>query len=877
MKDGGPSTIYLKNYTQSNFLIEKTDLKFELYDEISFVTSNLIVRKNLHVPNVDPTLVLHGNKNLQLLWVEVDGVRLEDDSFHKTDTDLSIPNMPDSFELSIKVSIKPQENTTMMGLYRSRTMFCTQCEAEGFRSITYFLDRPDVMSEYTTNIIADSQRYPILLSNGNLIDEGTLKDGKHYAIWNDPHKKPSYLFALVAGSLSFVEDSFKTMSGRNVALKIFVEEKDLNKCAYAMDALKRSMRWDEEKYGREYDLDIFMIVAVDDFNMGAMENKGLNIFNTSAVLVNPEISTDAAFQRVEAIVAHEYFHNWSGNRVTCRDWFQLSLKEGFTVFRDAQFSSDMNSSVVKRIEDVNFLRDHQFAEDSGPMAHSVQPDSYIEINNFYTVTIYEKGAEVVGMYHTLLGEDKFREATDLYFNRHDGSAATVEDFVVAMEDASGRNLNQFRRWYSQAGTPVVSVKSHYDSANKSYRLDFSQNCSDTPNQKNKKPFLIPIKLGLVSPDGEDIQLNIDRDNEVIFELSEINDSISFDKIDSRPVPSLLRGFSAPVKLVYEYSKEELSHLATHDSDGFSRWDAGNRLYNMVLLDYVDKLSRGHEPLKDDYVISVFSSILDDQTIEPAVAALMLQIPSDKALYGLLSKIDPHYVSKARKFARVMLNEALNENIYSKYNQLCFDKAFLPSAEQIGERSLKNTLLSYLVLDKSNGLKTVYDQFQSATNMTDKTSALNLLINHDKDDTYASSALADFYCQYKNENLVVNLWLQLQATNQQPGGLSRVQSLMEHGSFSIKNPNKVRSLIGSFASSNHLNFHDKLGTGYEFLGEQILKLNTLNPQVAARLVTPLTRWSDYEEPYANLMKKQLKVIKASPGLVSDVYEVVTKSL
>ncbi len=877
MKDGGPSTIYLKNYTQSNFLIEKTDLKFELNDEISFVTSNLIVRKNLHVPNVDPTLVLHGNKNLQLLWVEVDGVRLEDDSFHKTDTGLSIPNMPDSFELSIKVSIKPQENTTMMGLYRSRTMFCTQCEAEGFRSITYFLDRPDVMSEYTTTIIADSQRYPILLSNGNLIDEGTLKDGKHYAIWNDPHKKPSYLFALVAGSLSFVEDSFETMSGRNVALKIFVEEKDLNKCAYAMDALKRSMRWDEEKYGREYDLDIFMIVAVDDFNMGAMENKGLNIFNTSAVLVNPEISTDAAFQRVEAIVAHEYFHNWSGNRVTCRDWFQLSLKEGFTVFRDAQFSSDMNSSVVKRIEDVNFLRDHQFAEDSGPMAHSVQPDSYIEINNFYTVTIYEKGAEVVGMYHTLLGEDKFREATDLYFNRHDGSAATVEDFVVAMEDASGRNLNQFRRWYSQAGTPVVSVKSHYDSANKSYRLDFSQNCSDTPNQKNKKPFLIPIKLGLVSPDGEDIQLNIDRDNEVIFELSEINDSISFDKIHSRPVPSLLRGFSAPVKLVYEYSKEELSHLATHDSDGFSRWDAGNRLYNMVLLDYVDKLSRGHEPLKDDYVISVFSSILDDQTIEPAVAALMLQIPSDKALYGLLSKIDPHYVSKARKFARVMLNEALNENIYSKYNQLCFDKAFLPSAEQIGERSLKNTLLSYLVLDKSNGLKTVYDQFQSATNMTDKTSALNLLINHDKDDTYASSALADFYCQYKNENLVVNLWLQLQATNQQSGGLSRVQSLMEHESFSIKNPNKVRSLIGSFASSNHLNFHDKLGTGYEFLGEQILKLNTLNPQVAARLVTPLTRWSDYEEPYANLMKKQLKVIKASPGLVSDVYEVVTKSL
>tara|TARA_X000000368_G_scaffold111250_1_gene86560 strand:- start:2656 stop:4386 length:1731 start_codon:yes stop_codon:yes gene_type:complete len=573
MKADNPVAVRLKDYAPSKFLILNTFLEFKLEDDISYVTSKIVMSKNPKLPESDSSLSLHGNQNLNLLWIDINGLRLEKNEYQLIKDNLLISNVPDSFEISIKVAIKPQENTTMMGLYRSRKMFCTQCEAEGFRSITFFLDRPDVMSEFTTKIIANEKKFPVLLSNGNLLREGKCDDGNHFAVWNDPHKKPSYLFALVAGSLSVLEDSFETMSGRKVVLKIFVEEKDLNKCDYAMDALKRSMSWDEENYGREYDLDIFMIVAVDDFNMGAMENKGLNIFNTSAVLVNPEISTDAAFQRVEAIVAHEYFHNWSGNRVTCRDWFQLSLKEGFTVFRDAQFSSDMNSPTVKRIEDVNFLRDYQFPEDAGPMAHSVQPESYIEINNFYTVTIYEKGAEIVRMYHTLLGASKFREGTDLYFERHDGSAATVEDFVSAMEEVSGRDLQQFRRWYSQAGTPQVNVTSNFDPIKQTYTLYFTQDCPDSPSQTDKKPFLIPIKIGLVSHDGESSILNSDGDTEIVYELTDSEGSITFKNIPSKPTPSLLRGFSAPVKLSYEYTKAMLSHLVSNDPDGFSRWDA----------------------------------------------------------------------------------------------------------------------------------------------------------------------------------------------------------------------------------------------------------------------------------------------------------------
>ena len=546
MKDALPQTIYLHDYKVSPFLVDTTDLVFDLGDEQTLVTCSLAVRRNSESDDQTGAFELNSKGDVALLWVEVDGQRLESDGYSLTDNLLRLYNLPSQALVRTQVVIKPQSNTSMMGLYRSRTMYCTQCEAEGFRRITYFPDRPDIMSVFTVKIIADKTAYPVLLSNGNAIERGDMDAGRHFVTWHDPFKKPSHLFALVAGTLEVVEDSFTTMSGREIPLQIFVEEKDLDKCDHAMLSLKNAMRWDEQVYGREYDLDIFMIVAVDDFNMGAMENKGLNIFNTSAVLANPKTTTDAAFQRVEGIVAHEYFHNWSGNRVNLRDWFQLSLKEGFTVYRDAQFSADMNSATVKRIEDVNYLRTYQFTEDGGPMAHSVQPDSYMEINNFYTLTVYEKGAEIIGMYHTLLGQELYRKATDLYFDRHDGQAVTIEEFVKAMEDASGRDLSQFRRWYKQAGTPELAVRSEYDATAKTYRLEFTQSCPETPGQKNKLPFVIPVKLGLLGKKGE-LPVNAAGDREMVLELTDTKQHIVFENIDEEPIPSLLRGFSAPVQ------------------------------------------------------------------------------------------------------------------------------------------------------------------------------------------------------------------------------------------------------------------------------------------------------------------------------------------
>ena len=765
----------------------------------------------------------------------------------------------------------------MMGLYRSRTMYCTQCEAEGFRDITYYLDRPDVMAEFTTTVIGDQQQYPILLSNGNPLERGTSDGGRHFVTWHDPFKKPAYLFALVAGTLSVVNDSFVTSSGREVHLQIFVEEKDLDKCDHAMLSLKRSMRWDEEVYGREYDLDIFMIVAVDDFNMGAMENKGLNIFNTSAVLVNPKTSTDAAFQRIEAIVAHEYFHNWSGNRVTCRDWFQLSLKEGFTVFRDSQFSSDMNSPVVKRIEDAAILRTHQFAEDGGPMAHSVQPDSYMEINNFYTVTIYEKGAEVVGMYHTLLGAETFRKGSDLYFDRHDGQAATVEDFVVSMEDASGRDLSQFRRWYKQSGTPVLTVTSTFDEQAEKYTLNFKQHCPDTPGQTNKLPFVIPIKLGLVGADGEDLILNSDGQTQIIFEFTGIEQSLVFDNITVEPVPSMLRGLSAPVKLSYQYSDEELAHLMAHDGDGFNRWDAGQTLSLTILQQLSEDSLGGHELTLNGNLIDAFARLLKDESLDPAMVALMLQLPGEALMHQLTDTINPEAIHDARNFVRVALAGALKDELLDVYSRFNTPVDYKPDAEQIGRRSLKNAALGYLMLVGKDGVSLAWSQYQQADNMTDKAAALSALVNCPAAADYATQALAAFEQEYRDEALVMNLWLQIQAINSQSGGLSRVETLMHHSAFTMTNPNKVRSLIGGFCSANLVNFHSADGAGYRFLREQILALNKTNPQVAARLVTPLTRWKAFAAPHSELMRSELQKIADEPGLVKDIYEIATKSL
>lgn len=877
MRDAAPQTIYLDDYKVSPFLIEKTDLVFDLGEDSTRVTASLNIARNPDSDQQDGTLVLHGSEGLDLQSVHIDGQLISTDDYSRDSDSLTINNLPDSCVVITEVLIKPQLNTTMMGLYRSRTMYCTQCEAEGFRDITYYLDRPDVMSEFTTKVIADKDSYPVLLSNGNPTERGDLDGGKHFVTWHDPFKKPAYLFALVAGTLSVVEDSFTTVSGRDIKLQIFVEEKDLDKCAHAMLSLKNSMRWDEQAYGREYDLDIFMIVAVDDFNMGAMENKGLNIFNTSAVLANPKTTTDAAFQRVEAIVAHEYFHNWSGNRVTCRDWFQLSLKEGFTVYRDSQFSADMNSATVKRIEDASYLRTHQFAEDGGPMSHPVQPDSYMEINNFYTLTVYEKGSEVVGMIRTLLGPATFRKGSDLYFDRHDGQAVTIEEFVRAMEDASGRDLTQFRRWYKQSGTPVLKVSSTHNAEAQTLTLDFEQSCPATPGQREKQPFVIPVKLGLVWADGTDLVLNADGQTEIVYELTEANQTLVINGIDQAAVPSLLRGLSAPVKLDYSYSAEQLAHLMANDSDGFNRWDASQTLCLGVLKQLTQDSLHGRPLALNSQLIDAYGALLADESLDPAMVALMLQLPSEALLHEEAETIHAAAIHDARSFVRTALAGSLTDQFMMIYQRHNTQPSYAPDAQQIGSRSLKNAALNYLMLAGDAGIELAWQQFKSADNMTDKAAALSALVNCPGAASYAEQALSEFELEYRDEALVMNLWLQIQAINSQPDGLARVRGLMNHSAFTMSNPNKLRSLIGAFCSANLVNFHSPDGSGYEFLQQQVIALNNQNPQVAARLVTPLTRWKQFAEPNAGLMRRALQTIADEPGLVKDVLEIATKSL
>jgi aminopeptidase N len=877
MRDAAPQTIYLDDYKVSPFLIEKTDLVFDLGEDSTRVTASLKIARNPGSDQQDGTLVLHGSEGLDLQSVHIDGQLISTDDYSRGPDSLTINNLPDSCVVITEVLIKPQLNTTMMGLYRSRTMYCTQCEAEGFRDITYYLDRPDVMSEFTTKVIADKNTYPVLLSNGNPTERGDLDGGKHFVTWHDPFKKPAYLFALVAGTLAVVEDSFTTVSGRDIKLQIFVEEKDLDKCAHAMLSLKNSMRWDEQTYGREYDLDIFMIVAVDDFNMGAMENKGLNIFNTSAVLANPKTTTDASFQRVEAIVAHEYFHNWSGNRVTCRDWFQLSLKEGFTVYRDSQFSADMNSATVKRIEDASYLRTHQFAEDGGPMSHPVQPDSYMEINNFYTLTVYEKGSEVVGMIRTLLGPATFRKGSDLYFDRHDGQAVTIEEFVCAMEDASGRDLTQFRRWYKQSGTPVLKVSSTHNAEAQTLTLDFEQSCPETPGQSEKQPFVIPVKLGLVGADGTDLVLNSDGQTEIVYELTEANQTLVINGIDQAAVPSLLRGLSAPVKLDYSYSAEQLAHLMANDSDGFNRWDASQTLCLGVLKQLTEDSLHGRPLALNSQLIDAYGALLADESLDPAMVALMLQLPSEALLHEEAETIHAAAIHDARSFVRTALAGSLADQFMMIYQRHNTQPSYAPDAQQIGRRSLKNAALNYLMLAGDAGIELAWQQFKAADNMTDKAAALSALVNCPRAVSYSEQALSDFEVEYRDEALVMNLWLQIQAINSQPGGLARVRGLMNHSAFTKSNPNKLRSLIGAFCSANLVNFHSPDGSGYEFLQQQVVALNNQNPQVAARLVTPLTRWKQFAEPNAGLMRRALQTIADEPGLVKDVLEIATKSL
>jgi aminopeptidase N len=879
MPDAQPRTIYLKDYQPPNFQITSVDLHFELFDDHTLVHATLDFRREPHWPKGE-SLELQG-EGLELKAIFLDGVPIDEGQYTLSDSTLKLLRPPTSGQLRTSALIRPQLNTSLEGLYRSRGLFCTQCEAEGFRKITWFLDRPDVMARYRVTIDAARASYPELLSNGNCIATEALADGRHRAVWEDPFPKPSYLFALVAGNLSRVEDSFQTASGRTVRLVILVEEKDLPKCGHAMDSLQRSMRWDEERFGREYDLDIFHIVAVDDFNMGAMENKSLNIFNTSCVLASPDTTTDMGYQRVESIVAHEYFHNWSGNRVTCRDWFQLSLKEGFTVFRDAEFSADMGSRALKRVEDAAVMRTAQFAEDAGPLAHPVRPASFIEISNFYTLTVYEKGAEVVRMLHTLLGETAFRLGSDLYFKRHDGQAVTCDDFVAAMEDASGTDLTQFRRWYSQAGTPQLTVSDSYDEANCSYTLSVRQHTPPTPDGVQKEPVPVPLALGLLGEAGNlRLQLagegvageSADNTHRVLL-LDQREQSFQFVGIHERPVPSLLRGFSAPVRVSYPYRREDLLALASRDDDGFVRWDALQLLMVAVLGD----LQAGGESV-DELLLGAVKALIDEEGGDPAVRAEMLRLPSERYLAELASHhggVHALEIHAARETLRHHIAENFAGDWLRLYEQMRVRDTYAASGEQIARRALCNIALDYLASATEGGGQRAIAHYEDADNLTNRLVALRAVQREVAGDA-AEHLLDDFYRRFSHETLAVNHWLQIQAENTRGDAVQRVHKLMEHAAYDDRNPNKIRAVIGTFSNLNAPGFHREDGAGYRLLADVIEQLNERNPQIASRLLTPLTRWRNYPGG-GDAMRAQLERLAELPSLSRDVYEVVSKSL
>ncbi len=877
-RDAQPSLVYLKDYRPPHFTIDKTDLKVDIFEGKTRVTATLQMRRNPATDYSGNELVLHGQQ-LKLLELEIDGARVPEAHYKYDGETLVVQPVTDSFQLTSRVEIVPEENTALEGLYRSRTMYCTQCEAEGFRRITFYLDRPDVLAEFTTTISADRGSCPVLLANGNRTGSGELEDGRHWATWHDPFPKPCYLFALVAGDLERIDESFTTASGRQVALHLFVEEKDLDKCDHAIASLKNAMSWDERVYGREYDLDVFMIVAVDDFNMGAMENKGLNIFNTSCVLAHPDITTDMGFQRVEGVVAHEYFHNWSGNRVTCRDWFQLSLKEGFTVFRDAEFSADMGSRTVKRVDDVALLRTLQFAEDGGPTAHPVQPASYMEISNFYTLTIYEKGAEVVRMIRALLGEATFRSGSDLYFERQDGQAATIEDFVAAMADVSGRDFTQFMNWYRQAGTPRLAASGDYDAESGRYTLSFEQSCPPTPEAEHKQPFQIPVRLGLVGKQG-DLALTASGETELVAEINQAEQQLVFDNISEPPVPSLLRGFSAPVKLSYPYTADELTFLISHDSDGFNRWNAAQQLSLLLLKELVAALM-DNRPLRADGRLSeAFGRVLQTPPEDRAMMALLLTLPSEAYMSEDAEVIQVEAIHLARQFLRRQLAVDLRPQWLDCYRHNRVADKYRPISSQIGSRAMANLALAYLLQTGSEEYyRLAADHYRAADNITDRMAAIGGLINCDNPQAQATvnGLLDDFYSRWQGESLAVNQWFQVQATSCVPGGLERVRGLMGHAAFDISNPNKIRAVIGAFTSANPINFHREDGSGYEFLAEQVQQLDSRNPQIASRLLTPLTKWRKYPEPRSGQMRVVLEQLIARPSLSKDVFEIVSKSL
>ena len=883
--DSNPQTIYRSDYTAPAFLVDTVELGFDLDPARTLVTTRITMTRNPATQN-NADIVLHGEQ-VELLRLSMNGQLLSAAEYSLDPAALTIRNAPDGVTLDIETLIAPEKNTSLTGLYVSNGNFFTQCEAEGFRRITFFPDRPDVMAKYTVILRADKEKFPVLLSNGNLIEAGDLEDGRHYAKWEDPFKKPSYLFALVAAQLVCQEEHFKLASGRDVLLQVWVEEGNLDKTQYAMESLKNSIRWDEQRFGLELDLDRFMIVAVGDFNMGAMENKGLNIFNTKFVLANPRVATDIDYAGIEAVVGHEYFHNWTGNRVTCRDWFQLSLKEGLTVFRDQEFSADMigtdTGRAVTRIDQVRTLRQVQFPEDAGPMAHPVRPDSFVEINNFYTVTIYEKGAEVVRMMQTLVGRDGFRKGMDLYFARHDGQAVQCDDFRAAMADANGRDLSQFERWYSQAGTPVVKALTHYDAQAQTFDLVLSQSCPATPGQADKLPFHIPFAVGLLGADGRDLPLHVESCAAsesaagaitVVLELTEASQTFRFTGVAEQPTASLLRGFSAPVTLDVAYSGAELLHLFSHDSDPVNRWEAGQRLALKRLLKLTVAAAAGAPLTLDVAFIEAQRALLLDVSLDAAFRELALLLPSEAIIAEQMDVVDPQAIHSARQFMRRTIAAALKPEWLAQYAANPTPGPYSPDALPAGKRALKNLALSYLSMAPGAD-ELALAQFDTADNMTDRSAALAALI-HSGQPIHAAQALDSFYADFEHEALVIDKWFALQAGA--PGAdVAAVRALMQHPAFTLTNPNRARSLIFNFCNGNPAQFHAANGSGYAFWAEQVIALDALNPQVAARLARSMDRWRRYGPALQSQMKAALEKVAGSPKLSNDVLEVVSKAL
>ena len=877
MKTDTPSPVLRMNYTPAPYRVSRTELEIHLDEKATRVFATLHIERQ---GDTGAALALDG-ENLILHDVKIDGLTLPPSAYEVSASHLIIKSPPTSrFRLETVVEINPKANTALSGLYMSDGMFCTQCEAEGFRRITYAYDRPDNMSTYAVSMIADRARFPILLSNGNPTGYAVLPGGRHKADWEDPFPKPSYLFALVAGDLSHTDDTFVTASGRRVKLGVYVTHGNKDKVDFAMGALKRSMKWDEEKFGREYDLDVFNIVAVSAFNFGAMENKGLNIFNDKLILARPETATDTDYDLIEAVIGHEYFHNWSGNRVTCRDWFQLSLKEGFTVFRDQAFSADMRSAAVERIGDVKTLRARQFQEDAGPLAHPIRPDQYLTIDNFYTATVYEKGAEVVRMLQTILGEKKFRTGCDLYFARHDGTAATCDDFVKAMEDASGVDLSQFRLWYSQAGTPVVRAAGHYDDKSKTYTLTLEQELSPTPGQQDKQPMHIPVAVGLVGQKtGSDLSISIDDSRQQkthILNLRERKQAFTFKNVSEAVIPSIGRSFSAPAKFDSRLKPADHAFLMAKDSDPFNRWESGQKFATSLLVQLTaNTLSNGRSAI-DDTFVTAFSDLLADARKDPAFTAMAITLPSEMELAQSMELADPSAIHTARETLRKVLGEEFQGKLLELYNGLKSNEPYSPDANSAGRRALRNTCLRYITANNTQqGRSLAFEHFNAADNMTDKVAGLVTLL--DDESTERTKALQHFYETWKANALVIDKWMTLQAQSCHPGTLDRVTELTKHVAFNIENPNRVRSLIGAFAMGNQLIFHASDGSGYAFLADQVLKLDAINPQVAARLSSAFETWRQFDKNRQSKIKDQLTRILGTATLSRNVREISEKTL